>query len=215
MGERGELWGVDDVAGLLEHLVVEEDVEGAGAEGRELAEHDVRGDAAEVVALGVGGGAVDVLDTLLEGGAAERPDVLLVVDAVARDGHDCARKGHEVAEDHDVALVGVRAVKAEHLVELAEETRARGLAAEDVKDLADVVAVDRAVVDLGVDEHLRKGRAGRLQDPRLAAVLLGHDAVRDRVDKRDLLLLHAHLCETGQTAQRHARQQRLRDDLEL
>jgi len=92
--------------------------------------------------------------TFLEGSTAERTQTLLDVNTMTVDGLDCTGEGHDITEDHDVTLVSVGTIKAEHLVELVKETSTGSFNTEDIINFGDIVTVDGHVIDLGVNQHL-------------------------------------------------------------
>ena len=83
---------------VLALLRVQNQVEAASADPRQLAQHDVLRHPLEVIALPVGGGLHEHVHRLLEG-ALHQGAHLLPVDAVTRDGHQVAFRGHDVAEE--------------------------------------------------------------------------------------------------------------------
>lgn len=149
---------------VLEDLVVDDEVEAAGAVGSELAHDDVLSDAGEVVGLCVEGGLVEDLDGLLEGALPEGPRVD-PVDAVPRDGGEDASLRHDVAERAEVAVVHVDAVAAEDEPDLVDQRETHRLDAQHLQDLLDVVRVRSLEVDLLEAQDLGERHSVRLDQP--------------------------------------------------
>ncbi len=85
---------------VLEHVQVKRHVEGARAHRSHLTEQDVLSDASAVVDIAHGRGLQENFDRLLERASRERSCVG-TVDAVPRDGHECALVAHEVDQQRD------------------------------------------------------------------------------------------------------------------
>ena len=98
--------GKQGLHGLLEHGLIQEDAKGAGANGRELAEHDVLAHPLQPVPLAKASRVQQDVHRLLKGAPHQRAGVLSV-DAVPRDGHQVAAVGHDVAQDGEVPVVDV------------------------------------------------------------------------------------------------------------
>ena len=156
-----------------------------------MAEHDVLGDAGDGVGLGKGRGLEQNVDRLLEGGAHQCAG-LDAVDAVARDGHQVAAVGHDVAQDGEVAVVDVRAVERDDVAHLLEQRGACGLDAEHAVDLDDVVRDGARGVNVGRSEHGEQVRAVGVEHPLDALV------ARRRLE---LLLAHVDLAHVAYAEQ--------------
>jgi len=211
----GEAVAVEErvkVGGLrqLEHVGVEEELKLAGADRRELAEHDVLRDALHQVRLGEAGRLHQHVDRLLERAAREGA-VVDAVDSVARDREQVAAVRHHVAQDGQVAVVDVRAVKLDHRAQLAEQRLPHRLDPEVADDLANVVRHEPRVVDPPV------GRRDRREvDPLRVEHPLGHHAerARHRVDVLALRLAHEDALDLLDAAQRHLGEHVLLDALQ-
>ena len=103
--------------GFLALLHVKHQVEAAGADLGQLSEHDVLGDALHRIDFAVTGSLEQNVYGLLEGALHETAH-LLTIDAVARDGHEIAFRGHHVAEKCQMAVVDVGAVERDDAVHL-------------------------------------------------------------------------------------------------
>mmetsp|Transcript_22571 Transcript_22571/g.74848 ORF Transcript_22571/g.74848 Transcript_22571/m.74848 type:complete len:625 (-) Transcript_22571:3786-5660(-) len=185
-----------ELDGVLELRRVQEQIADAGADVRELAEHDVRRDSVDVVGPRVDGALEEDLDRLLEGRGEERAGVA-AVDAVAADGHERPAEAHGVAEHGEVAVVDVGAVEGDDLAEHLEQGLPRALDAHDVADLHDVVGARPRVVHVPVAQDGRQIRAVRLEHPLLVAA----ERARVRVPARHLRLLDVDLGHAGHAAQ--------------
>jgi len=167
------------VDGVLQHVIVEQELKGASADRRELAQHDVLAHARHPVRLSKDGGAEQDVHRLLKGAAHERAGVI-AVDPMAGDGHEEAAVRHDVGEDGQVAVVHVRAVKLNHTTHLAEKLVAGRLHAQHLNHLRNVVAHGASEVHVGMAQNLSQVDALRVQDPLRdlgVAALAAHDLV--------------------------------------
>jgi len=112
-----------------------------------------------------GGRLHEDVDRLLEGAAGERA-LLPPVDAVSRDGHQCACVRHRVAQNCQVPVVDVRPVELDHGTQLTQQGGAHGLDAQPLEDLHDVIGGSAPVVNLWAVVHdAHERRALRVQHP--------------------------------------------------
>ncbi|GIX63995.1 secretin receptor [Babesia caballi] len=177
------------------------DIESGLVESGLLAQHHVLRHTLEVVHLGVHRRVDERLQGLLETALDHRPAVG-AVQPVARDGHDVPLLGHDVAQQRQVPIVHVAAVEADDGPELAQQRHARGLDAEHVEYLANVVRNGALRVHAGYGQHVLQVAPVGVQhpltdalEPPVGLVVLGLG-----------LLAHVNLGNLRHAAQLHVHQ---------
>ena len=105
-----------------------------------------------------GGPPEQDVDGLLKAALTQGP-ILVAVDAVAGDGHEVAAAGHAVNQGGQVAVVDVAAVKLDDVADLLHQGLARGLDAQHVQDVDQVVAGRPREVHVRLAHHLQTPQA--------------------------------------------------------
>jgi len=199
---------VRHILGLFDLFAVDEQLEAACAQRRQLAEDDVLGDAEHLLDLAVDAGAKKLLDSLLEAGLAERA-FADPVEAVATDGLDLAVARHEVGERDEVALVDVDAVDVQDHLDLLNDGLPGRLDAQVLLHLNAVVGEGARVVDELVRQDFLQVGAVRLQEPLLGGL---DAAVLGQVPPA--VLLHEDLLDIGDSLKLEVLEQLVLDGLE-
>ncbi len=172
-----------------------------GAEGAQLPRHDAAAHAHAVLLLRVQRRLVQHVGGLLERAAHERRR-LQPVDAVAVERHDPAVAADGVDEQHEVAVVDVRAVEADHAPDLLEEGVRARLDAEERVDLPHVVG--RAPV--GVDARRRDAVGEEVAVHVHHVLLLGRQRPGGEVARRrGVGAAHLRVARDGHRVHEHAR----------